>query len=190
MKAVFSCALSWCVLGSVALAGSDIVIHDFEGVDYGDWKVIGTAFGTSPAHGALPNQLPVFGYLGNGFVCTFHGVDNATGALTSPSFTIERTYVNFLIGGGASNDACIQLLVDGQIVPAIGVRGVPGAEPVRKACRDASRGFPEVAARDGSPAFARVVRDHDGESLVPGAGPQRGLAQARVSDHGATLCRL
>ena len=33
---------------------TDIIIADFEGETYGDWKVQGTAFGASPAREALP----------------------------------------------------------------------------------------------------------------------------------------
>ena len=44
--------------------GRDILIADFEGKDYGEWKVEGQAFGTGPAKGTLPNQLNVTGYEG------------------------------------------------------------------------------------------------------------------------------
>ena len=30
-------------------AADDILIHDFEAADYGDWRVEGTAFGSAPA---------------------------------------------------------------------------------------------------------------------------------------------
>ena len=40
-----------------ASAEADVVLADFEGESYGDWKVEGTAFGTSPARGTLPNQM-------------------------------------------------------------------------------------------------------------------------------------
>jgi fructan beta-fructosidase len=42
----------------------------------------------------------VSGYLGHGLANSFHDEDRGTGALTSPTFTITRPYVNFLIGGG------------------------------------------------------------------------------------------
>src|ERR1700688_4662651 len=78
----------------------DIVFADFEGKDYGDWKVTGTAFGSGPAKGALPGQMPVTGFKGKGLVNSFHGGDASTGTLTSPEFTIDRRYIGFLIGGG------------------------------------------------------------------------------------------
>ncbi|HVS38976.1 MAG TPA: GH116 family glycosyl hydrolase [Gemmataceae bacterium] len=94
-----------------------IVFADFEGKDYGDWKVSGEAFGTGPVHGTLPNQQPVSGYEGQGLVNSYLHGDDAVGQLTSPEFAIERRYVSFLIGGGNHpGKTCINLLVDGKIL--------------------------------------------------------------------------
>jgi hypothetical protein len=38
---------------SLAEEAKDIVIADFEGKDYGKWKVTGEAFGAGPAQGTL-----------------------------------------------------------------------------------------------------------------------------------------
>ncbi|MEV5609543.1 GH32 C-terminal domain-containing protein [Streptomyces sp. NPDC052225] len=97
------------------------VLADFEGGTYGDWTATGDAFGTAPAPGTLPGQLPVSGWLGVGLVNTFLGGDAATGTLTSPEFTLDKDYVDFLIGGGnhpagAADPTAIQLLVDGKPV--------------------------------------------------------------------------
>ena len=95
----------------------DIVIADFEGSNYGDWKVTGTAFGGGPAQGTLPGQMKVDGFLGHGLVNSFNGGDGSTGTLTSPPFKIERKYLQFLIGGGGwEGKTCMNLLVDGKIV--------------------------------------------------------------------------
>jgi fructan beta-fructosidase len=95
----------------------DILVADFEGRDYGNWKVEGTAFGTKPARGTLPNQMPVTGFLGKGLVNSYHGGDDATGTLTSPVFTIQRRHINFLIGGGKyPGETCINLIVDKKVV--------------------------------------------------------------------------
>ncbi len=94
-----------------------IVVMDFEGPDYGDWQVTGEAFGKGPAHGTLPNQQSVSGFLGGGLVNTYLGGDRPHGTLRSPSLTIERKYINFLIGGGShADETCINLLIDGQVV--------------------------------------------------------------------------
>lgn len=94
-----------------------IVLADFEGDSYGDWQATGEAFGKGPAHGTLPNQQKVSGFLGKGLVNTFLGGDGPQGTLTSPAFEISRKYVNFLIGGGShAGETCINLLVDGKVV--------------------------------------------------------------------------
>jgi len=109
-------------------ARPDILIADFEGPDYGDWKVEGTAFGKRPARGTLPNQMPVTGYLGKGLVNSYHGGDDATGTLTSPAFTIQRRHINFLIDGGKyPGETCVNLLVDKKVVrTATGPNDQPG----------------------------------------------------------------
>lgn len=106
----------------------DILIADFEGPDYGTWTVAGTAFGAGPAHGTLPDQMPVDGYEGHGLVNSYVGGDAATGKLTSPAFKLERKYVQFLIGGGGwAGKTCMNLLIDGRVVrTATGPNVEPG----------------------------------------------------------------
>ena len=114
------CCLLLALGASIAIRAADrkdIVIADFEGRDYGDWKVTGTAFGPGPAQGTLPGQMEVSGYQGHGLVSSFYGGDDSLGTLTSPEFTIQRPWLNFLLGGGMKPGmACINLLVDGQVV--------------------------------------------------------------------------
>ncbi len=94
-----------------------ILFADFEGDDYGDWKVEGEAFGAGPAHGTLENQQPVSGFRGKGFVNTYLGGDDKMhGKLISPTFKIDRPYISFLVGGGPHKNACMNLVVDGQAV--------------------------------------------------------------------------
>jgi len=95
-----------------------IVFAEFEGADYGDWKVEGEAFGKGPAHGTLGRQQPVSGFRGKGLVNTYLGGDDKLhGTLTSPPFTIGRRFINFLIGGGNHKGrTCINLLLDGKAV--------------------------------------------------------------------------
>src|SRR5215471_15911107 len=105
----------------------DLLIADFEGDDYGAWKVEGTAFGTGPAHGTLPGQMAVEGFVGKGLVNSFHGGDDSTGMLTSPSFKVQRRHLAFLIGGGGWPETCMNLRVDGKIVrTATGPNTQPG----------------------------------------------------------------
>src|SRR5258706_15997978 len=61
----------FCTLAVMA-AADDILLADFEGETYGDWKATGEAFGPGPARGTLPNQMPVSGFLGHGLVNSFY----------------------------------------------------------------------------------------------------------------------
>ncbi|MDX3639324.1 GH32 C-terminal domain-containing protein [Streptomyces sp. MB09-02B] len=97
------------------------VLADFEGGTYGDWTATGDAFGTAPAAGTLPGQHQVSGFLGDGLVNTFRNGDSTTGTLTSPEFTLDKRYVDFLVGGGnhpagSEHPTAVELLVDGQVV--------------------------------------------------------------------------
>jgi fructan beta-fructosidase len=136
----------------------DVLIADFEGETYGDWKTTGTAFGTGPARGTLPGQMPVSGYLGKGLVNSFNGGDKSTGTLTSPPFKIERRYINFLIGGGKyPGKTCVNLLVDDKVVrTATGPNDKPGgSEALDWAAWD-------VAEFEGKKAVIQVVDDATG----------------------------
>ena len=77
-------------------AGTLIGDGGFEGADYGNWTATGAAFGTGPAHSTTPTN----GAIGNGWVDSFGSADSDTGTLTSPTFTINQNYINFLIAGG------------------------------------------------------------------------------------------
>lgn len=116
------------VISSPLLAADDLPIADFEGQDYGAWKVEGTAFGPGPARGALPGQMAVEGFNGKGLVNSFFQGDNSKGVLTSPEFKIERRSLRFLIGGGGfAGKTCLNLLVDGKVVrTAVGPNTEPG----------------------------------------------------------------
>jgi len=86
-------------LGSYTPPSGDL-FEGFEGSTYGAWTTTGDAFGDGPAAGNVPPQGGVAGYLGKGLANSFHNEDRGTGTLTSPSFTISRSYLNFLVGGG------------------------------------------------------------------------------------------
>ena len=106
-----------CLGAALQAAEGDLLIADFEGTDYDGWQVEGEAFGSGPARGTLPNQRKVDGFRGQGLANSFHGGDDSTGTLTSPPFTVEKPFVNFLIGGGKHpGKTCINLLVDDKVV--------------------------------------------------------------------------
>lgn len=99
------------------------LLADFEGETYVGWNVEGEAFGAGPSRGTEPDQNTVSGFAGRGLVNSFRGGsgtpagDRPTGKLTSNSFTIDRDFLTFLIGGGAHRtQTCMNLLVDGKVV--------------------------------------------------------------------------
>jgi len=159
----------WVLLATVLVAGldaaqgggaerPDIVLADFEGTTYGDWKATGTAFGSGPARGTLPHQMHVSGFEGKGLVNSFLKGDRSTGTLTSPPFAIVRTRLNFLLGGGMHpGRTCIDLLVDGKTVrTATGPNDRPGgSERLDWYSWD-------VAALAGKTAQIRIVDRHRG----------------------------
>ena len=116
------------LLASLARAEDTLVIADFEQADYGTWKATGRAFGTGPAHDALPGQMPMSGFLGKGFVSSYHDGDASTGTLTSPPFTLQKPYLRFLIGGGQyPGETCLNLLLENKPVrTATGPNAQPG----------------------------------------------------------------
>jgi fructan beta-fructosidase len=132
MRTGMQCAAWLCgLLAMCAVAAPerpDITVADFEGSDYGNWTVSGEAFGAGPAQGALPNQMPVDGFLGKGLVNSYRNGDGAKGTLSSPSFLIERRYLKFLVGGGGwDRKTCINLLADGRVVRSTtGLNTQPG----------------------------------------------------------------
>ena len=116
------------ILPIIATAAPELLVADFEGDSFADWKASGEAFGQGPATGALEGQMPVSGYLGTGFVNGYHGGDDSTGTLESPPFKIERKHLNFLIGGGKfPGETCMDLVVDGKVAfTATGFHDRPG----------------------------------------------------------------
>ena len=98
-------------------APGDILIADFEGDTYGEWKAAGEAFGERPAIANVRPGNRVTGHVGKGLVNSYLGGDEPTGTLTSPPFTIERKHINLLVGAGNFEEkTCVDLLVDGKVV--------------------------------------------------------------------------
>ncbi len=100
-----------------------IVVADFEGGTYGDWTTEGEAFGKAPSTGSGPGQF-LKNQLGKGLANSWTGTDALTGKLISPPFAIERSRINFLIGGGDyPRQTCVNLKVEGRdVLSAVGKR--------------------------------------------------------------------
>ncbi len=99
------------------IGAADILIADFEGETYGDWKTTGEAFGPAPARGSLKGQMHVDGFKGKGLVNSFFNGDASIGTLTSPPFKIERKHISFLIGGGKhAEKLSMNLLINDKVV--------------------------------------------------------------------------
>ena len=117
---------------------ADIVFDDFERTTYAPWVAAGTAFGSGPVDTTnYPSSIyqTLSGYHGR-YVINSHASappqtpstaatqsadnttrDSATGTLTSPTFTISRNFINFLIcGGNHAGQTCMNLIVGGQVV--------------------------------------------------------------------------
>ncbi|HEY1683257.1 MAG TPA: GH116 family glycosyl-hydrolase [Tepidisphaeraceae bacterium] len=102
-----------------ANARPSILFDNFESGNYSQWKVEGDAFGTRPAGVTeIHHSMPVTGANGKFLVDSFrNGSDEFKGRLTSKTFTINRRYISFLIGGGSRpGQECVNLLVDGKVI--------------------------------------------------------------------------
>lgn len=101
----------------IKLENTDILISDFEGDAYMAWENTGDAFAKSPVKTSVLLKWGDNGFEGKNLATSFSIGDAGTGSFTSPEFTIQRKYINFLIGGGANiNDVYVALLIDGKEV--------------------------------------------------------------------------
>ncbi len=160
---------------------TDVPFEDFQKETYEGWEVTGEAFGKGPI---LKSQIPAYqGEVGSKGprVVNSHASapgddvaakDAKTGTLTSRTFTIERRYINFWIGGGRHpGKTCINLLVDGK--PIRSATGHDG-NAMRRECFDA-------ADLQGKTARLQIV---DNES---GPWGNIGVAEIVFSDTPAVL---
>jgi fructan beta-fructosidase len=96
---------------------SDRVLADFESGSYGEWQVEGTAFGDRPSKAEESGRRKVTGVLGEFLASSSRDAREdlgAAGTLTSPTFTIDRKFINFHLGGDQP-DGELQLIVDGKV---------------------------------------------------------------------------
>jgi len=110
------------ILGATPLAvgSNDVLIADFDQTTYpSGWMVTGNAFGTGPIPGGswAGQSPPVTGFLGASCVNTFRGGDSYQGTLTSPPFTLQKNFIQLLVGGGndLTNDA-VWLVISNKVV--------------------------------------------------------------------------
>lgn len=101
----------------------ETVFLNFEGDGFDDWTLEGPAFGVGPCV-ELPEKLVgvVRGFSDESFGCSAHGGLAAKGSLTSPGIAIGHPFLSFSIGG-ASEDAGLELIVDGKVVQSASGRG-------------------------------------------------------------------
>jgi fructan beta-fructosidase len=107
-------------------AADDILIEDFEGSAFEGWEVTGDAFGEGPATRTGKTTYQITGFRGNGLASSYRGRSlEPKGRLVSPEFTIQRDYINLLLGGGPSKRASgVRVLVDGEeVVQVSAVKG-------------------------------------------------------------------
>jgi len=110
-----------------SIPAADILVADFEAGYPTGWTVTTVsghtnAFGSNPARGNWTGQAPTpNGYVGNGLVNTYltgSGVGgNGNEGILSGTITIQKNYLNFLVGGGNDvNNTVVRLKVGGTIV--------------------------------------------------------------------------
>ncbi|WP_338679588.1 GH32 C-terminal domain-containing protein [Janthinobacterium sp. TB1-E2] len=86
------------------------------------WTPAGDLVGQKVATGSDADRQAAAGKLGAGVFNSFFGAgDTPKGSLTSPTFTISRAYINFLVGGGnhpydSPNPVAVVLKVNGKVV--------------------------------------------------------------------------
>lgn len=100
----------------IGCSSNDIVIEDFESGTFDKWTVEGNAFGSQPTLGKYSGQQEVKGFEGKYLVNSYNKGDDSQGIIVSPEFTIERNFINFLLGGGTHPGTYIELLIDGSSV--------------------------------------------------------------------------
>jgi CubicO group peptidase (beta-lactamase class C family) len=108
-----------CVSGlRLAASSDDLIFADFESGTYDSWTLTGNCWTPEPT----TNETfagKITGFQGRRFLCTLHPRlgNGATGKAVSKEFTIEKPFINFLIGGGDyPEQACLNLIVDGKVV--------------------------------------------------------------------------
>lgn len=109
---------------SMAKSRKDIVYEDFESKTPDKWVIEGEAFSGVPKpnyhHQPLQNRQGkglADSFFNNGTKAGAQDSDSPTGKMTSQQFTIQRSMIKFLIGGGKhAGQTCLNLVIDGKVV--------------------------------------------------------------------------
>ena len=125
LSSLFRLLVAFFVVGSsslhLALSQSltpqeDFVFESFEGDDWGDWIVEGSAFGEGPiAVSESVLRAAPFPILGQKMIDTKSISGTAgVGSLTSPVFDVSHDYIHFVLGGGGFFSHMRVLLIDSE----------------------------------------------------------------------------
>jgi uncharacterized protein (DUF608 family) len=163
-----------------------VTIATFDGDTYLPWKAEGEAFGRRPSTGAPTPEQHLNGFEGKGLVNSWTGTDATQGRLTSPAFTIERDFINFLIGGGNHpGETCINLLADGKVVRTATGRDIDTMEWTAWDVRDLADKVASIEILDRhSGGWGHIDIDSIEQSDVPRKPP---VPLAKRHDFG-TMC--
>jgi hypothetical protein len=121
---VYPGQLQWVLERAGRDAPGSRCLFEFESKAYDGWTVSGDAFGTGPApidaqRGTLTfaNQGTVVGVAGGSYASSrpAHAGDAARGTLQSPAFVVDRKFLEFRLAGGTSDQARIELWIDGAV---------------------------------------------------------------------------
>ncbi len=94
-----------------------LLIENFESSSHRTWQITGEAFSYELVSTSLLEEWGNAGYEGDHVMTSWAKGDGATGTMTSPTFEIEKNYINYLIGGGGDYESVyVALLVDGEEV--------------------------------------------------------------------------
>ena len=176
----------------------DRLLWDFS-QGWSGWSVTGDAFGPGPH---TQEELPEVFQEGlrkdrdGVFLATSHdrrsGTDSSEsdrrkGLLTSDSFLVDRDYLTFEVAGGRHpNEACVQLLIDGEVIHQVTGENTTQLRTVRW----------DIAEHSGKRAVLKVIDEREGAwghisctsfflTDVPPAGfPSRGMIEAMARKQG------
>jgi len=164
--------LALILLAAAAHAADAIRIADFEGKDYGDWKVEGDGFGPGPAQGTLPGQMKVEGFEGKGLVNVDQIVQSDQKRALLPAqreIAIEHPYLHLPVKNGAR--LCrMRFVVDDRTVREFVIE-LADAEPDFRVSSDVSafKGKRLTVHVDGLPTESKGLAAIVQADAVPGA---------------------